>query len=217
MVKLVFLCRRRTELSHARYVELLLDGHVPIALRHHPTMRRYVVNIVDGAPPAAPELDSVGALWFDTLADYRERLYDSAEGERIVVRDVAGFMGGADGYLTREETSGDRLMPPTLGVRSSGAKVVMCVGRAPEARRAEFWRYWREQHVPAALRVPGVLGYTTNVVEERLSPRAPDYSLIAELHLDGPRETARARVIEELVGGGVSCDDYSVAEYIERW
>ena len=37
MVKLIFLCRRRPDITHERYVELLLKGHVPIALRHHPT------------------------------------------------------------------------------------------------------------------------------------------------------------------------------------
>src|SRR5206468_495613 len=48
MVKLVFLCRRRSDLTHERYVARLLEGHVPLALRHHPTLRRYVVNIVEG-------------------------------------------------------------------------------------------------------------------------------------------------------------------------
>ena len=65
-------------------------------------MRRYTVNIVEQGPPGEEELDSVGELWFDDLADYRERLYDSAEGERIVQRDVAGFMGGAHAYATTE-------------------------------------------------------------------------------------------------------------------
>ena len=39
-MKLIFLCRRRSDLTHDRYTELLLRGHVPIALRHHPTLRK---------------------------------------------------------------------------------------------------------------------------------------------------------------------------------
>src|SRR2546427_6245366 len=99
MVKLVFLCRRRPDLTHEQYVARLLEGHVPLALRHHPTLRRYVVNIVEGTRGPAPPLDSIGELWFDTLADYRERLYDSPAGAAIIARDVAGFMGStaADG------------------------------------------------------------------------------------------------------------------------
>src|SRR5439155_21306956 len=95
MVKLVFVCRRRPELTHERYVELLLDGHVPLALRHHPTLRRYVVNVVEDTRGPAPPLDSIGELWFDTLADYRERLYDSPDGARVIARDVGGFLGSA--------------------------------------------------------------------------------------------------------------------------
>src|SRR5256885_5480644 len=94
MVKLVFLCRQRSDLTHERYVARLLEGHVPLALRHHPTLRRYVVNIVEGTRGPAPPLDSIGELWFDTLADYRERLYDSPAGAGLIARDVAGLLGG---------------------------------------------------------------------------------------------------------------------------
>src|SRR5207248_399941 len=93
MVRLVFLCRRRSDLTHERYVELLLGGHVPLALCHHPTLRPYVVNVVEDTRGPAPPLDSIGELWFDTLAYYRERLYDSPAGAGIIARDVAGFMG----------------------------------------------------------------------------------------------------------------------------
>ncbi|MFN8642382.1 MAG: hypothetical protein U0802_12285 [Candidatus Binatia bacterium] len=80
MVKLIFLCHRRPDITHERYVELLLRGHVPIALRHHPALRRYTVNIVERGPEDEAALDSIGELSFDSLADYRERLYDSPEG-----------------------------------------------------------------------------------------------------------------------------------------
>src|SRR5262245_31946806 len=102
MVKLVFLCRRRPDMNHGDYAELLRRGHVPLALRHHPTMRKYVVNLVQRLRAGAETLDSIGELSFDTLADFRERLYDSEEGRRIIEQDVAGFMGGAHAYVTRE-------------------------------------------------------------------------------------------------------------------
>src|SRR5262245_21446640 len=98
MVKLVFLCRRRPDISHEQYAERLLDGHVPLALRHHPTLRRYVVNVVEGTRGSVPPLDSVGELWFESLADYRERLYDSPDGKRAITEDVARFIGDAAAY-----------------------------------------------------------------------------------------------------------------------
>src|SRR2546428_2653107 len=112
MVKLVFLCRRRPDITHERYAELLLRGHVPLALRHHPALRRYVVNIVEDTRGPAPPLDSIGELWFDTLADYRERLYDSPAGARIIARDVAGLMGSTAAHRTPPDQSRSAPPPP---------------------------------------------------------------------------------------------------------
>ena len=62
-------------------------------------MRRYVVNeVTTGFLPGPRELDSVGELSFASLADYRERLYDSGRGRKIVSADVAKFIGGADAH-----------------------------------------------------------------------------------------------------------------------
>src|SRR5437667_40317 len=126
LVTLVFLCRQRSDLTHERYVACLLEGHVPLALRHHPTLRRYVVNIVEGTRGPAPPLDSIGELWFDTLADYRERLYDSPAGAGIIARDVAGFMGSTAAYVTTEHVHRTPAAPPDLGRRAPRA--------APRAR-----------------------------------------------------------------------------------
>ncbi len=183
MVKLIFLCRRRPGITHDRYADLLLRGHVPIALRHHPTLRRYVVNVVERAPDGLPALDSVGELSFDTLADYRERLYDSPEGERIVHRDVAGFMGGADAYATTEHVQKDRRVPAPLGTRTPGIKMVCPIVRAPHLTHEAFVEHWLGRHVPLALcHHPGLVTYVTNVVDERLSPTGPSIDGIGELH-----------------------------------
>ena len=94
MRKLIFLCHRLPSISHEQYTEQLLRSHIPIALRHHPSMRRYVVNeVTTGFLPGPRELDSVGELSFASLADYRERLYDSDEGRATaayVIKATAG-------------------------------------------------------------------------------------------------------------------------------
>ena len=183
MVKLVFLCRRRPDLTHERYAELLLTGHVPLALRHHPTMQGYVVDIVDESPAGAPPLDSVGELSFASLEEFRERLYDSPAGERIIARDVAGFMGGADGYATTphvQKVWPGRRVP---GTRSPGIKLVCPVIRRADMTHAAFVAHWLTHHVPLALaHHPGLAAYVTNVVDEKLSPTGPDLDGIAELH-----------------------------------
>lgn len=182
VVKLIFFCRRRPDISHARYVELLLGGHVPIALKHHPAMRRYVVNIVEQVPPGWDELDSIGELSFDSLEDYRERLYDSAAGKAIVQRDVAGFMGGAHAYATTEHIQRSPGSGARIGERTPGVKLVCPLVRQPQLSHAAFVEHWLTRHVPLALRHhPGMTRYVTNVVDRRLSEHAPDLDGIAEL------------------------------------
>jgi uncharacterized protein (TIGR02118 family) len=183
VVKLIFLCRRRSDITHERYTDLLLSGHVPIALQHHPTMRRYVVNIVEQTPAGWAELDSIGELSFDDLDDFRERLYDSPDGRKIVERDVAGFMGGADAYVTTEHVQKSPPGEPTLGARSAGVKLVCPMLRRTDLSHADFVEHWLTRHVPLALaHHSGMTKYVTNVVEQRLGDSGPDLDGIAELH-----------------------------------
>ena len=151
MLKLVFLCRRRPELSPAAYAERLLAGHVPLALRHHPTMAGYVVNLVEVGPSGCPAYDSVGELWFPSLADYEERLYDSDEGRELVQRDVAGFLAGADAYVTVEHVHKDAHPRPSPGERSAGVKLVCPLRRRYGMTHDAFVAHWLGRHVPLAL------------------------------------------------------------------
>ena len=226
MVKLVFLCRRRADISHERYAALLLDGHVPIALRHHPTLRRYVVNIVEYTPPDWEELDSVGELWFDALADFHERLYDSPAGRQIVERDVAGFMGGADAYVVTAHVQRAAARTTPLGARTPGVKLVCPIVRASGLTHAAFVELWLTRHVPLALRHhPGLIGYVTNVIDRRLASRGPELDGIAELSF-ASLEALRAGMFDSAAGERVIRDDiarfigrtaaYRVAEYVER-
>ena len=225
MVKLVFLCRRRPDIDQARYAELLLRGHVPLARRHHPTMRKYVVNLVEGTRADAAPLDSIGELFFDTLDDFRERLYDSPEGRAIIERDVAGFMGGAHGYVTREHVQKGPETTVPLGDRSPGVKIVGLVRRPPAMTHDAFVEHWLGRHVPLALRHhPGLSRYVTNVVVEPLGD-APAWDGIAELHFPS-LEALRTRFFDSPAGERVIREDmrrfigctwgYDVAEYVQQ-
>ncbi|HLK11002.1 MAG TPA: EthD family reductase [Candidatus Binatia bacterium] len=225
MVKLVFLCRRRPDVTHARYATWLLEGHVPLALRHHPAMRGYVVNVVEAVPPGAPELDSVGELVFDTLADYRERLYDSPAGERAIATDVAGFLGGADAYATTEHVQ-RAAAPAVLGARTPGVKLVCPLVRRAGMSHEAFVAHWLGRHVPLALRHhPGMTRYVTNVVDARLSSTGPELDGIAEIHFPSP-EALRDGMFDSSAGERAVREDiarfigwtaaYRVAEYVQK-
>jgi hypothetical protein len=208
MVKAVFLCRRRAGLTHAEYVRRLLGGHVPLALRHHPTMRRYVVHVVEEALGAAPALDSIGVLGFDSLDDYRDRLYDSPDGEAVVARDVAGFLGGADAYATREHVLRAAPCPRAAGARTPGTKLVLALRPPDDVSGHAFVRDWLDRRARTAIARPDVRGYVADVVERVLD--GPPLAGFAEIHLDS---AAGVDAVLALHAGAVA---WRTGEYVQR-
>jgi len=194
MLKISFLCRRRPGITREQYAAFVLDGHAPLALKHHPTLLRYVINIAEGKPDGGPEIDSLPALYFASLEDYRERLYDSPEGQAIIRRDVERFMsGGADSYATTEYVQ--RKAAPAsapLGQRSPGSKEIWLLQRRAGTSRQAFVDHWLHAHVPLLLASrPGLVQYVAGVVEARLSETGELWDGIAELHYASP-ESARS-------------------------
>jgi uncharacterized protein (TIGR02118 family) len=226
MVKLFFLCHRRPDITHERYAALLLDGHVPIALRHHPAMRAYVVNIVEQNAPGARELDSIGELSFATLDDFRRRLYDSPQGEKIVHADVARFMGGAVAYATTEHVQKCVVPPPDVGRRSPGVKLVCPVRRRDGMSHAAFVEHWLTRHVPLAIEHhPQLVKYVTNVVDEKLSDGGEEWDGFAELHFSSLEDATQRmfpspeseRIVREDIARFLSrAIRYRVAEWVQK-
>lgn len=221
MVKLVFLCRRRPDISHDRYIRLLLEDHVPIALRHHPTMRKYVVNIVDSGPGAGLALDSIAELSFDTLEDYRQRLYDSPDGQRIVQADVARFMGGATAYAMEEHATPPRpdIRPP--GGRTPGHKIITFFRPGATLAPVALADHWGQAARAGSLARMGLARYVVNVVDQVLGPDPFGWGASEELHVID-RKPARA-LDEAPVGTATavlappaSHASYRVSEYIQK-
>lgn len=225
MVKLIFLCRRRPELTPERYADLLLRGHVPLALRHHPTMRGYTVNVVEQVPSGLDPIDSVGQLWFDSLDDFRDRLYDSDDGRAVVERDVAGFMAGAEAYVTTEHVQKDECARVPLGAPSSSVKMICPLWRRPDMTHEQFVEHWLTRHVPLAKEHhPAMCRYVTNVVDERLGSSGPDLDGIAEIHFPSLAVLAQGffasaegeRIVREDIGRFIGrTGPYRVIEYVQ--
>jgi uncharacterized protein (TIGR02118 family) len=228
MIKLIFLCRRRPDITRAQYTAFVLDGHAPLALKHHPTLQRYVINIAEGTPEGGPELDSLPALYFASLEDFNERLYDSPQGREIIRRDVERFMaGGADTYATTERLHIRSELPHApLGQRSPGVKWMCLLKRRAGLTHKAFVDHWLDVHVPLVMKQqPRVARYVTSSVDARLSETGESWDGIAEIHFaseldaretlgDPPGAEAalaadRARFLDRHLV-------YPVAEYVEK-
>jgi uncharacterized protein (TIGR02118 family) len=226
MVKLMFLCRRRPELTPTQYADRLLRGHVPLALRHHPTMRGYVVNLVEQVGTGVEALDSIGELSFESLADFAHRLYDGPEGRAAIERDVAGFLAGADAYVTTPHVQLDAVELRATGERSPGVKLVCPVRRRADLSREAFLDHWFGTHVALArAHHPGLVRYVTNVVERRLGADGEPWDGFTELHFRSADDIAGGlfdspegeRIVRDDIGKFLAhAGYYRVAEYIHR-
>lgn len=104
-VKFVACIRPRPDLSPDE-IRRRWNAHVPLALRIHIGVSRYVRNWVDdlilSSSPAPIPYCGIATMAFHTEDDYRDRLYDRPENEQVILNDVATFMAGVDSFLGRE-------------------------------------------------------------------------------------------------------------------
>ncbi len=194
MVKYFTLITAGSNQNAAEFRQWFLREHAPKVLRHCPGLRRYVVNLRE--PAAAienmPQLASGGGprrqfqvvteMGFDTAEDFtgRARLYDLPAAGQALEEALATRVGESFIYRVSENVEKDT--HPTLhGERSPGAKMMPLAGWKQGLTDREGRLAW-EVHGPLALRTHiGLSRYVRNVVEETLTPGAPDYRGIGEL------------------------------------
>ncbi|MGQ0804194.1 MAG: EthD domain-containing protein [Actinomycetota bacterium] len=91
--------RRPRELTHEDFAFHWTQVHAPLARRHHPGICRYVQNVVvHKLTPGGPDVDGIAELGFASLDDFRERMYDSPEGQEIIAADVREFIDVTAGW-----------------------------------------------------------------------------------------------------------------------
>jgi hypothetical protein len=84
-------------------------------------------------------------------------------------------------YRVREHIRLDPLPVPD-GTRSDALADIALLRRPQSMPRAEYLRYWLVHHTPIAIRTQNTVAYIQNVVEEALTPSAPDIAAVVEEH-----------------------------------
>jgi uncharacterized protein (TIGR02118 family) len=91
--------RRAARLTHDEFADHWTNVHAPLARVHHPGICRYVQHVVvEPLTPDAPEVDGIAELGFASIEDFRERMYDSAEGRAVIATDVRAFLDVGAGW-----------------------------------------------------------------------------------------------------------------------
>ena len=116
MVKLVFCCRRRPELTREQFQEYWLDSHGPLVRSLHetlPQMRRYVQSHTLDTPAndalqeslgAGDAFDGITEVWFDSLEAMGSSTEEAAAAGRKLLEDESTFIDFASSsvFLTVE-------------------------------------------------------------------------------------------------------------------
>jgi uncharacterized protein (TIGR02118 family) len=98
-LKQVSFLSRADGLTRARFAEHWRTVHAPLASKHHPTIWRYVQNVViEPLTEGAPKLDGVAELSYRSYEDWRDRKYDSPEGQAIITADLPRFINAASAW-----------------------------------------------------------------------------------------------------------------------
>ncbi|MGA6204351.1 hypothetical protein [Nocardia testacea] len=84
-------------------------------------------------------------------------------------------------YRVREHVRLDPLPVPD-GTRSDALADIALLRRPESMPRAEYLRYWLVHHTPIAIRTQNTVAYIQNVVEETLTPAAPEVAAVVEEH-----------------------------------
>lgn len=80
-------------LSRDAFARHWRETHARLAAAHHPTIWRYVQNVlVESLTADAPAIDGVAELSYRSHEDWRDRKYDSPDGREVIAADIATFM-----------------------------------------------------------------------------------------------------------------------------
>jgi EthD domain len=194
-----------------------LQEHAPAMLRHCPRLLHLVVNLreqahrIDNGPALAEaegprrRYQAVIQMSFEAAEEFtdRARLYDSKAAGQEIEDALRARVGEAFTYRVTDVVEKDA-HPRKVGERSGGTKMLSIAG-LKKGLTSEEWQLGWEVHGPLALRTHvGLSRYVRNVIEESLTPGAPDYRGIAELQFLSVEDAVRrffptphaARIIE---------------------
>jgi uncharacterized protein (TIGR02118 family) len=92
-MKQISFVTRKTGLTREEFAAHWNEVHAPLALKHHPTISRYVQNVlISPLIEGSPEIDGIAELSYRSYEDWRDRKFDSEEGQAVITADIARFL-----------------------------------------------------------------------------------------------------------------------------
>jgi uncharacterized protein (TIGR02118 family) len=179
MVHLLFLMKRKPELSRQECQRHWREIHAPLAQRI-PGIRRYVQSHVFTAQGEKPPYDGVAEIWVDDeraatavfqTKEYLEGAYLD-EPNFVDVKQVVRLRTEDHVILTGAPINKDERL----------VKRISFLKRKPGMNREEFFRYWQDVHGPLALKLSGLRRYVQcHALPSMYATRDPLFDGVAQI------------------------------------
>jgi len=182
MIVRMGILRKKENLTPEAFRKQWLEGHGPIAAKI-PGLRRYYQNhVVDSAQlgidyPRSPQtVDGFSQLWFDDLSSMQGSV--TPDIIKILAEDEARFVGHLQLIVAKQN-----VVVPTADDNRL-IKRMSLLKRRPDVDAVTFEREWWEVHSELVRSMPGIEGYTQDLVIERSIERGKSASY-EEVSIDG--------------------------------
>ncbi len=199
MYKHVALLVRKDGMTHDEFTEHWQEEHTPIAREIEGVVRYTTILPVE---PQNSEFDGIAELYFKDLDSLHAALgsegsrdYDPEKGKAKEAReDVDNFLDIerrprfiGEEFIEKDETDGDSVersstenrtkSGDTTGLYKHSAFLVRKEGMSHD----EFLDHWKNEHVPLAREIPGVVRYARVVPTD---PENSEFDGVAELYFE---------------------------------
>jgi uncharacterized protein (TIGR02118 family) len=175
------LIQKRADMTSDEFRKYWIDVHGPLAKEIIPGLKKYTQNhVVDSSQlgidftRGAWQVDGISQLWFDDLQ------YSNAMPADVnaLAEDEARFIGNMKLLILKPNIVIPAASDKPLVKRMSILK------RRPDVDPETFQREWMEVHAEHIRNMPGVEGYTQNLVVDRMIERGKS-ATYEELPVDG--------------------------------
>ena len=150
-VKIVSPMIRRDGMSREEFQHHYIGRHTKLATGYEGQFKYVAHTAIRGANGEPAAFDAIGELWFENLEILRQE-YDKPKWDDSR-RDQPSMIAGRLMCIFSEV---EVKAPPAPGV---GVQYSAFLTRADKQTWQGFRRLWFDEHVPAALKIPGLLGY----------------------------------------------------------
>ncbi len=195
--RIVFLLRRRPELTRDEFQRIWWEEHAPLVVSHASTLGivkyQQVHTTGDRRPDALPAFDGSAELWVDPSAAQGSPEQRRAASAALLADEQRFIDLAASPIWVAEE---QLVRQGTVRQATDGEmRLTAALRRAPGITRADFRRHWREVHGPLALAHNDVFGFH-HYVQLHTPDNADTHPLRHERHAPEPFDGVSEIVLE---------------------